>query len=247
MPRAPRSGYGLHDLAEAIEIGASPRGPIGLCAGPRRRSPVVRGRELRASVDVHDLALDVLRHRIVLTYEAHADGVQADDLIRTGARCRRSPCGGRAAAPELPRGEPPAPRAAAGPAGPGTDARSAVAALDLALVRKTAGRLPGDHPGRRRGAGAPSLRRCARTWWATTSVTPIPRQAPAPASCTCAQQVPERALTNWLLLMCRVDAFGTADRLKSDVAEGLRRCLPGSPRAAADASVWCGWGAMAAR
>ncbi len=44
---------------------------------------VVRGRDYVASVDVHDLALDVLRHRIVLTYEAHADGVQADDLIRT--------------------------------------------------------------------------------------------------------------------------------------------------------------------
>jgi len=34
-----------------------------------------------ATVDVHDLALDVLRHRLVLTYEAHADGVSADSIL----------------------------------------------------------------------------------------------------------------------------------------------------------------------
>jgi MoxR-like ATPase len=73
--------YGLPALAGVIEIGASPRGPIGLVQAAQALA-VLRGRAYVATVDVHDLALDVLRHRLVLSYEAHADGVQADDILR---------------------------------------------------------------------------------------------------------------------------------------------------------------------
>jgi MoxR-like ATPase len=73
--------YGLPALREVIEIGASPRGPIGLVQAAQALA-VLRGRDYVATVDIHDLALDVLRHRMVLTYEAHADGVRADDILR---------------------------------------------------------------------------------------------------------------------------------------------------------------------
>ena len=73
--------YGLPALRQVIEIGASPRGPIGLVQGAQALA-VLRGRDYVATVDVHDLALDVLRHRLVLTYEAHADGVTADEILR---------------------------------------------------------------------------------------------------------------------------------------------------------------------
>jgi MoxR-like ATPase len=42
----------------------------------------VRGREYALPDDVHDLALDVLRHRVVLSYEALADNVSADEILR---------------------------------------------------------------------------------------------------------------------------------------------------------------------
>ena len=52
-------------------------------------------------------------------------------------------------------------------------------------------------------------------------------------------QVPERLLTTWLVLDVSASmAFGTADRLKSDVAEGVATCSAGSPRAAAVGSRW---------
>ncbi|MEH3054020.1 MAG: MoxR family ATPase [Patulibacter minatonensis] len=73
--------YGLPALRQVIEIGASPRGPIGLVQAAQALA-VLRGRDYVATVDVHDLALDVLRHRLVLTYEAHADGVNPDDILR---------------------------------------------------------------------------------------------------------------------------------------------------------------------
>ncbi|MBO9532748.1 MAG: MoxR family ATPase [Solirubrobacteraceae bacterium] len=73
--------YGLAALREVIEIGASPRGPIGLVQAAQALA-VLRGRDYVASVDVHDLALDVLRHRMVLSYEAHADGVHPDSILR---------------------------------------------------------------------------------------------------------------------------------------------------------------------
>src|SRR5918911_808735 len=63
-----------------VEFGASPRGSINLVHAGRALA-MLRGREYVLPVDVRDLALDVLRHRIVLTYEALAAGVDADRVL----------------------------------------------------------------------------------------------------------------------------------------------------------------------
>jgi MoxR-like ATPase len=72
--------YGLGELEAMIEFGASPRGPIGLVQGARVLA-LLRGRGHIAAQDVRDLAADVLRHRIVLSYDALSEGVTADELL----------------------------------------------------------------------------------------------------------------------------------------------------------------------
>jgi MoxR-like ATPase len=63
-----------------VEFGASPRGSINLVHAGRALA-LLRGRDYVLPVDVRDLARDVLRHRIVLTYEALAAGVDADKVL----------------------------------------------------------------------------------------------------------------------------------------------------------------------
>jgi MoxR-like ATPase len=63
-----------------VEFGASPRGSINLIHAGRALA-LLRGRDYLLPVDVRDLARDVLRHRIVLTYEALAGGVDADRVL----------------------------------------------------------------------------------------------------------------------------------------------------------------------
>jgi MoxR-like ATPase len=77
--RFPRN-HGLAELESYIEFGVSPRGPIGLVQAARALA-LLRGRGHVVPQDVHDLALDVLRHRIVLRYEALAEDVTADEII----------------------------------------------------------------------------------------------------------------------------------------------------------------------
>jgi MoxR-like ATPase len=72
--------YGLHDLEGLIEFGSSPRGPIGLVQAAQALA-LLRGRAHAVEEDVVDLARDVLRHRLVLTYDALGDGVTADDVL----------------------------------------------------------------------------------------------------------------------------------------------------------------------
>ncbi len=72
---------GLDDLAPMISYGASPRASLGLVAGGRALA-LLRGRDYVLPIDVVDIALDVLRHRLVLSYEALAEGVHVDDLVR---------------------------------------------------------------------------------------------------------------------------------------------------------------------
>ena len=73
--------YGLEELERYVDYGASPRGPIGLVQSARALA-LLRGRRHAVAADVRDLASDVLRHRLVLSYEALGDGVSADDLLR---------------------------------------------------------------------------------------------------------------------------------------------------------------------
>ena len=63
-----------------VEFGASPRGSINLLHAARALA-LLRARDYVLPVDVRDLARDVLRHRIVLTYEALASGVDADRVL----------------------------------------------------------------------------------------------------------------------------------------------------------------------
>jgi MoxR-like ATPase len=74
------SAAGLSDLKRYVSFGASPRASIALVTGARALA-FTRGREYALPDDVRELALDVLRHRIVLSYEALADDVTADTII----------------------------------------------------------------------------------------------------------------------------------------------------------------------
>jgi MoxR-like ATPase len=74
------AAHGLEELAALIEFGASPRGPIGLIHAARVLA-LLRGRGHVANEDIRDLAADVFRHRIVLSYDALSEGVTADQLL----------------------------------------------------------------------------------------------------------------------------------------------------------------------
>jgi MoxR-like ATPase len=72
--------HGLQEIANLIEFGSSPRGPIGLVQAARALA-LLRGRGHVELQDVRDLAPDLLRHRIVLSYDALSEGVTADALL----------------------------------------------------------------------------------------------------------------------------------------------------------------------
>jgi MoxR-like ATPase len=71
---------GQQDLKPYLMFGASPRASINLILAAKALS-FVRGRNYALPQDVRDLALDVMRHRLVLSYEALADNVSSDDLL----------------------------------------------------------------------------------------------------------------------------------------------------------------------
>ena len=70
----------LEELDAYVEYGASPRGPINLVLGARALA-LLRGRRYALPQDVRELAKDVLRHRLVLSYEALAEGVDAERIL----------------------------------------------------------------------------------------------------------------------------------------------------------------------
>ena len=72
--------YGLKDHARFISFGASPRASISLVEGARALA-MMRGRRYALIEDMTDLVHDVLRHRLVLSYEALSEGMSADKLI----------------------------------------------------------------------------------------------------------------------------------------------------------------------
>ena len=72
--------YGVVDFAKYVTFGASPRASIHLIEGARALA-YLRGRDYVLPDDVSDLAPDVLRHRLVLSYEALADGLTPDQLV----------------------------------------------------------------------------------------------------------------------------------------------------------------------
>lgn len=72
--------FGLGDIARYISFGASPRASINLIEGGRALA-FLRGRNYVLPEDVTDLVPDVLRHRLVLSYEALSDGQTPDQLV----------------------------------------------------------------------------------------------------------------------------------------------------------------------
>ena len=79
--RAPKS-HGMPDLERYITYGASPRASINLILTARALA-FVRGRDYALPQDVLDMARDVMRHRLVLSFEALSDNVTADDVLTT--------------------------------------------------------------------------------------------------------------------------------------------------------------------
>jgi len=77
--RRPRDS-GLVDLDPLVEYGASPRASIWLTMAARAQA-FLKGRGFVTPQDVKDVALDVLRHRVLLTYEAEAEEVSPDDVV----------------------------------------------------------------------------------------------------------------------------------------------------------------------
>jgi MoxR-like ATPase len=74
------AAHGAGDVGRYVAYGASPRGAIGLVHGARALA-LMRGRDYVLPVDVRELAPDVLRHRLVLTYEALAEEMSADRIL----------------------------------------------------------------------------------------------------------------------------------------------------------------------
>ena len=71
---------GLDGLERYILFGASPRASINMIVAGRALA-FLRGRDYALPQDIHDVALDVIRHRLVLSYEALSDNVQSDGIL----------------------------------------------------------------------------------------------------------------------------------------------------------------------
>ena len=72
---------GMKDLAPLIEYGASPRASIALNLAARAHA-FLRHRGFVTPEDVKAVAMDVLRHRVSVTYEAEAEEVSSEDVVR---------------------------------------------------------------------------------------------------------------------------------------------------------------------
>jgi uncharacterized protein (DUF58 family) len=109
----------------------------------------------------------------------------------------------------------------AGRQGPGPMPGALLRALDLALVRRAGGMMPGDHLSPGAGAGTELVQ--LRPYQVGDDVRQLDAAATARTGVPHVRlQVPERALTTWLVLDVSPSmAFGTAERLKADVAEGV--------------------------
>nr|WP_246569138.1 MoxR family ATPase [Polymorphospora rubra] len=72
--------HGLADIAPLIQYGASPRASLGIVRATRALA-LMRGRDYALPQDVQDIAPDILRHRLVLSYDALADDIPADHVV----------------------------------------------------------------------------------------------------------------------------------------------------------------------
>ncbi len=77
--RAPAQ-HGMPDVAQLIQYGASPRASLGIVRATRALA-LLRGRDYALPQDLLDIAPDILRHRLVLSYDALADDIPADHVV----------------------------------------------------------------------------------------------------------------------------------------------------------------------
>jgi MoxR-like ATPase len=84
------AAYGLPDVAAALQFGVSPRATLGLVAAARALA-LLRGRGYVLPGDITDVAPDVLAHRLVLGYDALADGVPPRALVERILSAVRAP------------------------------------------------------------------------------------------------------------------------------------------------------------
>jgi MoxR-like ATPase len=85
------AAHGMPDVAKLIQYGASPRASLGIVRAARALA-LMRGRDYALPQDLQDIAPDILRHRLVLSYDALADDVPPDDIVARvlqACRCRR--------------------------------------------------------------------------------------------------------------------------------------------------------------
>lgn len=82
--------YGVGEIAEFIEFGASPRASIDLFKASRAVA-LMRGKDYVSPVDVAEVIFDVLRHRIILNYKAEAENITSDEIIKTIQKAVRLP------------------------------------------------------------------------------------------------------------------------------------------------------------
>lgn len=75
------SEYGLDELKDMIQFGASPRVSIDIFKAVKAMA-FLRGKDFVTPVDVAYIAKEIMRHRIVLSYEAEAEGITTDEIIQ---------------------------------------------------------------------------------------------------------------------------------------------------------------------
>ena len=73
--------YGASELSAFIRFGASPRATISLALASKAVA-FMNGRSFVTPQDIKDVGLDVLRHRVIVSYEAEAEDVSSDDIIQ---------------------------------------------------------------------------------------------------------------------------------------------------------------------
>ncbi len=74
-------GHGIKDLANLIEYGASPRTGISLAKAAKAHA-LIRGRGYVTPEDVKAIGMEVMKHRVILTYEAEAEEIKSENIIQ---------------------------------------------------------------------------------------------------------------------------------------------------------------------
>src|SRR4029453_16797311 len=75
-----RMDHGVREVAPLIQYGASPRASLGIVRATRALA-LMRGRDYALPQDVQHIAPDILRHRLVLSYDALADDIPAEHIV----------------------------------------------------------------------------------------------------------------------------------------------------------------------